>query len=87
MVKGLNCRCRCSRAGFCAIGRCGVGWVSFYREDFLRTLVGMPEQVRPVAWLCVGPVTDLPEVPDLERFGWRARSSLETVLHTERYGG
>ncbi|MGE2732013.1 5,6-dimethylbenzimidazole synthase [Mycolicibacterium vaccae] len=65
----------------------GVGWVSFYREDFLRLLVGMPEQVRPVAWLCVGPVTDLPEVPDLERFGWRARSSLETVLHSERYGG
>lgn len=65
----------------------GVGWVSFYREDFLRTLVGMPEQVRPVAWLCVGAVTDLPDVPDLERFGWRARSSLETVLHTERYGG
>ncbi|BBX19127.1 5,6-dimethylbenzimidazole synthase [Mycolicibacterium duvalii] len=65
----------------------GVGWVSFYRKDFLRTLVGMPEQVRPVAWLCVGAVTDLPDVPDLERFGWRARSSLETVLHTERYGG
>ena len=32
----------------------GVGWVSFYREEFLRSLVGMPEHVRPVAWLCVG---------------------------------
>lgn len=63
----------------------GVGWVSFYNEDFLRTLVGMPEYVRPVAWLCVGPVADLPDIPDLERFGWRARSSLETVLHEERY--
>lgn len=63
----------------------GVGWVSFYSEDFLRTLVGMPDHVRPVAWLCVGPVADLPDIPDLERFGWRARSSLETVLHEERY--
>lgn len=63
----------------------GVGWVSFYREDFLRSLVGMPDHVRPVAWLCVGAVTELPDVPDLERFGWRARSSLETVLHEERY--
>lgn len=63
----------------------GVGWVSFYREDFLRTLVGMPTHVRPVAWLCVGPVADLPDVPDLERFGWRARASLDTVLHEERY--
>ncbi len=64
----------------------GVGWVSFYREQFLRTLVGLPDHVRPIAWLCLGAVTDLPEVPDLERFGWRARSSLDTVLHQERYG-
>ncbi|UXA18421.1 5,6-dimethylbenzimidazole synthase [Mycobacterium sp. SMC-4] len=63
----------------------GVGWVSFYREDFLSALVGMPSQVRPVAWLCVGEVAELPDVPDLERFGWRARSSLESVLHSERY--
>lgn len=63
----------------------GVGWVSFYREEFLRELVGLPEQVRPVAWLCVGAVAGLPEVPDLERFGWRHRSPLETVVHHERY--
>lgn len=63
----------------------GVGWVSFYREDFLRNLVGMPAHVRPVAWLCVGSVADVPDVPDLERFGWRARSSLDSVVHEERY--
>ena len=64
----------------------GVGWVSFYREDFLRDLVGFPEHVRPVAWLCVGTIGDLPDVPDLERYGWRHRSPLATVLHGERYG-
>lgn len=63
----------------------GVGWVSFYREEFLRSLVGTPEDVRPVAWLCVGPVADLPDTPDLERYGWRARASLDAVLHSERY--
>lgn len=63
----------------------GVGWVSFYREEFLRSLVGMPAHVRPVAWLCVGPVADLPDTPDLERHGWRSRSSLQTVLHEERW--
>ena len=63
----------------------GVGWVSFYREEFLRELVGFPAHVRPVAWLCVGSVADLPEVPDLERFGWRHRSPLAEVLHEERY--
>jgi 5,6-dimethylbenzimidazole synthase len=63
----------------------GVGWVSFYREEFLRDLVGFPEQVRPIAWLCVGPVAGLPDVPDLERFGWRHRSPLASVLHEGRY--
>ena len=29
----------------------GVGWVSFYREGFLRELLGIPETIRPVAWL------------------------------------
>ena len=65
--------------------RLGVGWVSFYREDFLRSLVDMPAHVRPVAWLCVGHVADLPDVPDLERHGWRERAPLHTVVHEERY--
>lgn len=64
----------------------GVGWVSLYREDFLRDLVGFPEHVRPVAWLCVGPVSSLPDVPDLERFGWRHRSPLASVVHEGKYG-
>ncbi|RBM12654.1 5,6-dimethylbenzimidazole synthase [Prauserella sp. PE36] len=63
----------------------GVGWVSFYREPFLRDLLGMPDRVRPVAWLCLGPVTRLAEVPDLERHGWRDRLPLEAVVHAERY--
>ncbi|MBY8848609.1 5,6-dimethylbenzimidazole synthase [Saccharothrix longispora] len=63
----------------------GVGWVSFYREDELRRLLDVPQPVRPVAWLCVGPVAALPDTPDLERHGWRNRMPLEEVLHEERY--
>ncbi|HKS48353.1 MAG TPA: 5,6-dimethylbenzimidazole synthase [Amycolatopsis sp.] len=64
----------------------GVGWVSFYREKFLRELIGLPDNLRPVAWLCVGPVRDLPTVPDLERHGWRERLPLSAVVHHDRYG-
>ncbi|MEI4273628.1 5,6-dimethylbenzimidazole synthase [Klenkia sp. LSe6-5] len=64
----------------------GVGWVSFYREPFLRELLGIPEHVRPVAWLCVGPVAGLQEVPDLERHGWRRRRSLADAVHADRWG-
>jgi 5,6-dimethylbenzimidazole synthase len=64
----------------------GVGWVSFYREDFLRGLLEIPSGVRPVAWLCVGPVTRLSDTPDLERHGWRERRPLAAATHLERFG-
>jgi 5,6-dimethylbenzimidazole synthase len=63
----------------------GVGWVSFYRETFLADLVGLPDGVRPVAWLCLGPVTTLQEVPDLVRHGWRRGRSLEDAVHHESW--
>ncbi|QGK68644.1 5,6-dimethylbenzimidazole synthase [Allosaccharopolyspora coralli] len=63
----------------------GVGWVSFYREDFLRRLLDIPQGVRPVAWLCLGTVRQLAETPDLERHGWRTRLPLEDVVHHEKY--
>jgi 5,6-dimethylbenzimidazole synthase len=64
----------------------GVGWVSFYREDFLRDLLGIPAGVRPVAWLCLGPVTALQQTPDLERHGWRRRRPLHLARHDEQWG-
>jgi 5,6-dimethylbenzimidazole synthase len=64
----------------------GVGWVSFYQEDFLRGLLEIPVRLRPVAWLCVGPVTHLEPAPDLERDGWRARRPLADAIHYDRFG-
>ena len=63
----------------------GVGWVSFYREPFLRDLLGIPEGIRPVAWLCLGPVTHLETTPDLERHGWRRRRPLRDAVHLDRW--
>ena len=62
----------------------GMGWVSFYEEDFLANFVGCVGACRPVAWLCIGPVTHLEEVPDLVRFGWNKGRLLEEAVHSER---
>lgn len=59
----------------------GIGWVSFYEEQFLADFVGVVKPVRPVAWLCLGPVTHLAEVRDLEAFGWRRGLALDEVVH------
>ncbi|WP_405485457.1 5,6-dimethylbenzimidazole synthase [Nocardia sp. NBC_00511] len=63
----------------------GVGWVSFYDEPFLTDLLDLPPGVKPVAWLCVGPVHEFQQVPDLERFGWRNRRPLESAIHFDRF--
>lgn len=41
----------------------GVGWVSFYEEQFLAELIDAPAHIRPIAWLCVGPVREFAERP------------------------
>ena len=68
------------------VERLGVGWVSFYREEYLRDLLGIPAGIRPVAWLCLGPVSHLEAVPDLERHGWRQRRPLHAAVHADRWG-
>ncbi|MGH3734141.1 MAG: 5,6-dimethylbenzimidazole synthase [Micromonosporaceae bacterium] len=65
----------------------GVGWVSFYREQFVRDLLAIPTGIRPVAWLCLGPVTHLEATPDLERAGWRTRRPLDEALHHDHWNG
>jgi 5,6-dimethylbenzimidazole synthase len=63
----------------------GVGWVSFYREEFLQRLLHIPPSIRPIGWLCVGSVSHLETVPDLERHGWRARRPLTDAIHEDYY--
>ncbi|BCL15099.1 5,6-dimethylbenzimidazole synthase [Micromonospora sagamiensis] len=63
----------------------GVGWVSFYREPWLADLLGIPAGIRPVAWLCLGPVTHFEAVPDLARHGWRQARPLTAAIHHDRW--
>lgn len=63
----------------------GVGWVSFYRPADLRALLGIPQRVTPVAYLCVGWPDERPVRPGLESAGWAKRLALEAVLMHERW--
>ncbi len=63
----------------------GVGWVSFYRPDDLRELLGVPARVEPMAWLCLGWPDERPVRPGLEAAGWASRLPLEQVVMQERW--
>ncbi len=64
----------------------GVGWVSILDVDELRSALGIPQAVVPVAYLCLGYVTEFGAEPELEIKGWEQRAPLAGLIHFERYG-
>lgn len=64
----------------------GVGWVSILSKQELRSILCLPEEVEPIAYLCVGYVSEFASHPDLERAGWAQRERLQQLLYFDRYG-
>jgi 5,6-dimethylbenzimidazole synthase len=64
----------------------GVGWVSILDQPALKTLLDIPDHVAPVAYLCVGRVSDFAPVPELQRKNWRRRLPLGELVMSERFG-
>lgn len=65
----------------------GVGWVSILDADALKRLLGIPDHVVPIAYLCVGHVSEFAARPDLERSGWASRLPLCDLVMSETYAG
>ncbi|ASQ90386.1 5,6-dimethylbenzimidazole synthase [Prosthecochloris sp. GSB1] len=64
----------------------GVGWVSIIHHDHIREVLGIPCEIVPVAWLCVGYVSFFHETPELEQAGWLPRLDVRDLVHNERWG-
>ena len=64
----------------------GVGWVSILEVEDLRKIIGIPDHVVPVAYLCIGYAREFLEEPELQRRGWARRMSLDSLVHYERWG-
>jgi len=58
----------------------GVGWVSIFKENALQEILGIPEHVVPIAYLCIGYVDDFYDQPELEVKKWRSRMPLEDLI-------
>jgi 5,6-dimethylbenzimidazole synthase len=64
----------------------GVGWVSILDFSQLKATLGIPAALTPVAYLCVGYVSEFGAQPDLEERGWETRSTLASVTHFDHWG-
>ncbi|HMK90316.1 MAG TPA: 5,6-dimethylbenzimidazole synthase [Methylocystis sp.] len=64
----------------------GVGWVSILRPADLRSILGIPEAIAVVAYLCVGLIERAYVRPELEVKRWAQRLPLEDLIYEERWG-
>jgi nicotinate-nucleotide--dimethylbenzimidazole phosphoribosyltransferase len=63
----------------------GVGWVTLFEQHDLETLVGVPDGVVTLGWLCLGWPDERPPAPGLERAGWSRRQPIDEVIFAERW--
>ncbi|MBK1872339.1 5,6-dimethylbenzimidazole synthase [Marinobacter sp. 1-3A] len=64
----------------------GVGWVSIIDQTRLADILNLPENVYPLAYLCLGYVSEFLDKPELETKGWRSRLPLEELVHGNGWG-
>jgi 5,6-dimethylbenzimidazole synthase len=65
----------------------GMGWVSIFRDADLRVILGIPDRIEIVGYLCLGYVDKLYDRPELEVKGWSRRLPLEEMIFDGRWQG
>jgi nicotinate-nucleotide--dimethylbenzimidazole phosphoribosyltransferase len=63
----------------------GMGWVTLFRPDELAALLGLPDGVVTLGWLCLGWPDERPPAPGLERAAWSRRQPLADVVLADRW--
>lgn len=82
----LSCACAIQNLWLAARAEgLGMGWVTLFEPKELADLIGLPDGVVPLGWLCLGWPDELPPSPGLERAGWSRRMPLEDVVLHERW--
>ncbi|HEX2557639.1 MAG TPA: 5,6-dimethylbenzimidazole synthase [Nitrososphaera sp.] len=64
----------------------GVGWVSILANEDLEKILSIPPHVKPIAYLCLGYVSEFADRPDLEKARWLSRMNLAEVVCYEQWG-
>jgi 5,6-dimethylbenzimidazole synthase len=67
------------------IGRSSIPETGIYSE-LLKEALSLPEHIIPIAYLCLGHVSEFAEKPDLENAKWLTRLELKDVIYFEKWG-
>ena len=63
----------------------GVGWVSILNNSDIVNILNLPQNIKPIAYLCLGFVDEFNDSPDLEKKNWLKRLNLKDVIFFEKW--
>ncbi len=58
----------------------GMGWVSLFAPEAIKSLLAMPSDSHPVAVLCIGHVSTFYDQPLLQQEGWAERQAIDDLV-------
>lgn len=64
----------------------GMGWVSIVSNKEIKKLLNIPRHIKPIAYLCLGYVSEFSILPDLEKSKWLNRINLDDIIYFEKWG-
>ena len=64
----------------------GMGWVSILSNKEIKKILKIPNHIKPIAYLCLGYVSEFSILPDLEKAKWLKRMDLNDVIYLEKWG-
>ncbi len=64
----------------------GVGWVSIIKPEDLPPILGLPDTVVPVAYLCVGYTEQFAAEPELKTAGWNPEIPTHELVFWNQWG-
>ena len=63
-----------------------MGWVSIVSNKKIKKLLNIPRHIKPIAYLCLGYVSEFSILPDLEKSRWLNRINLNDIIYFEKWG-
>ena len=62
------------------------GLVSIISNRELKKILEIPKYIKPIAYLCLGYVSEFSQTPDLEKSKWLKRLALNEIIYLEKWG-
>ena len=64
----------------------GFGWVSILDHRKLKQVLNIPKRTVPVAYICLGYVSEFRNRPELQTSGWRKRLPIADLVNFDSFG-